>query len=848
MTYLHSPMRSHDDEAWYIVWLRDARQDVPQAIRQLCRTPGVTSLIVLTLAIGIGANVTMAGLIDRLLLRPPAHVQDADRVARLLFVGPGYRGGTRVGTKWSYPAMLDLAREVPALEQVAAYTSARLVLGSGPDARDVRASIVSPSFFPLLGVRPLLGRLFSSADGYPAGESAGGPPLAVISYGFWQRQFAGDSGVIGQDVHIGALPYTIVGVTPRGFQGVDVEPPDVWLPISVTGEADLTAIWRSGRATVWLAVVARLEPGASRTVAAQQATAVWRHFNAPPGTLAARTRVIAASVIPGRGPDAPREVKVALWLGGVSALVLLIACANVANLLLARAFTRRREIAVRIALGAQRGRLARQMLTEAGLLTLISAAAAVLLAVIGGHVLQRLFVSDLSGAGVVLDTRLLTFAAAIALGTAVLISLAPLLQSTRPNLTDALRTGAAAGGGRTSRVRTILLGAQGAVCMLLLVVAGLFAQSLQRVQALDLGVDVDRTLLIYLTVDRLSLPKEEIAQLYDRMRERVSAIPGVRGVALASWNPFAGGHAVGPHTQEHGDSYYWPPGFVMDAPIGTAVDSGFFRTIGASSLRGRDFTSADVIGAPKVAIINEPMAEFLWPGDDALGRCVYLPYYDGEVVDCTTVVGVLPGFFKRSILNRDAMAVYVPLAQHTMKVDRPGSMVVGVSGNPAALLPAVRHAIESVRPDMPAVRIIPMRDVVDPEYRPWRLAASMFSIFGGVALVIAIVGVYAVVSFTAAQRSAEVAVRIALGARARSVFAAVAGDGLRTIAVGLAIGMMAALAIRRWIGPLLFRTSPSDPGIIAGVALLLLAVALVAMLVPTVRALRRDPATVLRAD
>lgn len=831
-----------------MVWLRDVFQDVPLALRQLRRTPAATSLIILTLGIGIGINVTMAGLIDRLLLRPPAHVRDADRVARLLFVGPANDGGNRVGTRWSYPAMMDLARDVSAFEKVAAHADVRLALGSGPDVQEVRASLVSPSFFPLLGVRPFLGRLFSYADGYPEGEAAGGPPLAVISYGFWQRQFAGDSGILGRNVRIGALPYTIVGVAPSGFRGVDLEPQDVWLPISVAADSEVTAAWRSGRATRWLGVVARLRPGVTRAAAGQQVTAVWRYFNAPPGTVEARTRVVAASIINGRGPDAPREVKIALWLGGVSALVLLIACANVANLLLARAFTRRREIAVRLALGAQRGRLLRQMLTEAAMLTIISAAAAVFLAMVSARVLQRLFVDDVAATGFVPNTRLLAFTAAIALGTVVLISLAPLLQSTRPDLTDALRTGASAGGGRTSRVRTLLLGTQGALCMLLLVIAGLFAQSLRRVESLDLGVDVDNTLLVYLPVDRLALAKEEVTQLYDHIRQRVGAIPGVRGVALASWNPFAGGHAVAPYTQEHSEDYYWPPGFTIDAPIETAVDSGFFRTIGAASLRGRDFTSADVSGAPDVAIINEPMADFLWPGEDALGRCVYLPYSIGEVVGCTTVVGVLPGFLKRSILEREAMAVYVPLAQYSSKVDRPGSMLVGVRGNMTTLLPIIRRAIGSVRADMPAVRIIPMGDVVSPQYRPWRVAASMFSIFGGVALAIAVVGVYAVVSYSAEQRSAELAVRIALGARGRNVLLAVAGHGLVTVAAGLAVGVLTALAISHWIGPLLFHTSPSDPAIITGVALLLLGVAVVAMLVPTVRALSRNPAAVLQSE
>ena len=833
----------------YVRWWRDLHRDLVYAWRHLARTPGTSSLIVLTLAIGIGATVSMAGLIDRLLLKPPPHVVAPERVARLLFRAEGSAADGPVGEKWSYPAVLDLEREARAFDRVAAVATLSLFMGADASGDDLTVALVSPEFFPLFGAQPHLGRFFSSADGYPSDEASGGPPLAVLSFGFWQRAFAGEHAVLGRRVRIGDMTYTIVGVAPDGFRGAAVTAPDVWLPITVAAEADAAMPWRSGRAAHWVTAVGRIAPGVSPEQAAQQATTVWRHFNAPPRARGSETQVLAASIIPGRAPDAPRAVKVALWLGGASTLVLLIACANVANLLLARAFSRRREIAVRLALGASRGRLARQMLTEALLLAAIAGAAAVALAFQAGGLLQSLYGPLAGDGGAPVDLPLLLFAASVALGTGITVGLAPLLASLRTDLTEPLKATTGAGGGRGATARTLLLGVQAGACMVMLVVAGLFAQSLRRVEGLDLGVDVDHTVLVEFNLERVALSDADVAAIYSQFRQRVRGVPGVRRVALSSFNPFGGGIAVGPHTREHGDEYYWPPDSpsLRPAPVLAAVDSGFFRTMGATTLRGRDFYEGDVDGAPPVAIVNQPMVDFLWPGEDGLGRCVYLPEA-GRNDECVTIVGVLPGFIKRGVLSRDAMAVYVPLAQTAGQVTRPGAMLVSLTRDAGVVLPMVRQAVRSVHQGIATPRIITVREMVDPAFRPWQTAAAMFGLFGAVALIVATIGLYAVVSYQVMQRSTEVAVRVALGASARHVLRAVAGEALRAVAIGLAAGVGTALLLRDRIGPLLFQTSASDPAIILGLSLLLLVVALMAAVAPTMSALRRGPAAVLRLE
>lgn len=819
-------------------WSADLAQDLHYAWRQLARSPGLSTLVIATLAIGIGANVTMAGVIDRLLLRGPVGVEDADRLARLVGVTPEVgNAGDRVG----YPMVLELGREVPAFAGVAAFSSAKLPLDQETDGAEVEATLVTPNYFSLLGVRPALGRLFGPGDGFPEGTATGGPPLAVLADGFWRRQFGGDPGVIGRVVQVGQLSYTVVGVASAGFRGLATEPADVWLPLPVAADVEARRFILEDHGASWLTAVARLRPGASRAVAGEQATHIWRR-SVPRLPQYEGAHLAAASLIRARGPDRPREVNVTLWLAGVSSLVLLIACANVTNLLLARAFARRREIAVRLALGASRARLARQLVVEAGLLVALGAVAALLLADVGASILGRNLGTETAG-GRFVDARLVAFTGLIALGTTMLVGLAPLLLSAIPDLSRTLRGSAGVGGGRSSRARAALLGAQAAICMLLLVMAGLFAQSLQRVTELDLGLDPGRTLVVNFNLGPLAMTDADRAALHIELRERVRGVPGVAGVAFSQGSM----RAVNVHTDARNASEHIRR--TNHVPYEIPVDSGYFSVLG-SRLRGRDFSTTDVKGAPPVTIINAPLAELLFPGEDALGRCVYVPVRaDDPSGPCFTVVGVLEGYiYGRSILERDGLQAYTPLAQIRYNVGRPQQLYVRLDRPAASVIPALRQAMLGVRPGMPRLRILWMRDMVEPELRPWRAAAAIFSLFGVVALVVAAVGLYAVVSFTATQRTQETAVRLALGARLGDVMLAVAGGAVRAVAAGLALGLVAALIARHWVGQLLFQTSPADPLVMVGGAAVLCVVALLAAAVPTLRAAHQDPAAVLRVE
>jgi predicted permease len=488
----------------------------------------------------------------------------------------------------------------------------------------------------------------------------------------------------------------------------------------------------------------------------------------------------------------------------------------------------------------------RQLLTEGVIIAITSAGVALWVAALVGPVLGRTLLNGETGQFI--EPSLLALTAGIALGSGILIGLAPAAQSLLSGLNPTSRSNAATLTPRASRLRVALLVAQSALCMGMIVLAALFSLSLRRVTSLEMPLDVRHTVRALVNLDDLLISNEVVESTYEEMLRRVRSIPGVVNVALAGTDPYLGGRAVSPHTAQHDASYYWQPNgaqVAMEAPVG----AGFFTTVGAP-LRGRDFSPSDARNAPLVAIINSPLARILYGADEALGQCIVLPKRTDERSGaCATVVGVLPGVWYSSKLNREKPMVYVPLSQRSANYGffRPRGVFVRTAGDPALVSESIRRALQSVRSDLPAVRMTLMRDLVAAETKPWRLGATLFGLFGAVALVVAMIGMYGVVSYSATQRSFEIAVRLALGARRGDIMVVVAGSAIAAVATGLTIGTTGALAVRRWVGPLLFQTAPDDPGIFLGTAALLLGVAILAILRPTNRAVRLDPAAILRA-
>ena len=814
-------------------WAAGVQLDVVRALRTFQRAPRFAISVVSTLGIGIAANATMAGTIDKLFLQSPPGVRAPQSVTRLFFRADAVAEGAP-NPHSNYPTLVAL-RAVPALDGIDAFATARVSFGEGATAVAARAMLVTGAFFRTVGATATAGRLISAEDD----RLPEGAPVVVLSESFWRRELGADPAVLGRNVRIGRKLYTVVGVVARGFRGVTSLAADIWIPMSA-GAAEFAAgsDWASDNGSLWLSLVGRLRPDISHETAALQATVVFRRWQQTLADGDTTLRVIAASIIPGRAPDRPRDVRISLWLGVVSVLVLAIACVNVINLLAGRAIERRTTIAIRLALGANSARIARELFIEAAILALFGGllAAAVLPFALGE--MTRAFVAAGDTTTGVFDLRLLSITAAITSLTAIVVGLAPLLHVRRPELAQWLRGGAGTTAGR-STARLSLLALQAMFSTILLVGAGLFALSLRRVQALDLGVDLDHTIVASVNADGLLLSRERTRALFDNMLGRLDALPSVERAALAESSPYMSGRGIAPFTDERGQQMLWGDG--REVPYSTSIGAGFFTTVGARSLRGRDFTSADVEGAELVAVINGPLARVLWPSDDALGKCMHFD----TTRTCIRVVGVLAGVWKFSVMQREKMAVFVPIAQQ--KNGKPGVLFIRAARDPGSTMLDVRRVIQGVRPDMPAARIERMRDYADPEFRPWRLAAEVFAWFGVVALAMAAIGIYGLVDFTVAQRTRELGVRMALGSSRVDLLRTVSERELLSVVAGLASGIVVALLAGRWSGSLLYQTSPRDPAVILVAGLILLVVAAAATVAPLRRALKVDPTTALRA-
>ncbi|MGQ0648511.1 MAG: ABC transporter permease [Gemmatimonadaceae bacterium] len=824
--------------------LDSLQHDLQYAIRGLRTKPAFAIAVVSTLALGIGANAAMFGIVDRLLFRPPALMKDPATVHRTYIFGT-LRGTERTCCGNQYARFTDVAKWTTSFSSVAGYAQRDLAIGVGDAAREMRIAAVTANFFGFFDAPPALGRYFNeSEDQVPEGT-----PVAVLSYAMWQTQHGGRRDVLGTTVQIGPTVYTIIGVATEGFVGLWADrPPVAFIPITSfaagTGFKPRTGNWWTTYSWGWMNTMVRRKPGV--TVAAANAdltNAILRSYEAQmieqprvtPVNIV-KPRGVIESILNDRGPNASSTSKVATWLGGVSVIVLLIACANVANLLLARALRRRREIALRLALGVSRGRLLRQLLTESLVLAVLGGTAGLVIAHWGGAALRTFLLEKSEAAAGLHDARTVLFGAVAAVLVGLLTGLAPVFQARRADLTADLKTGTREGTYRGSSTRTALLILQGALSVILLVGAGLFVRSLHNVQGIRLGYDVDPVMLVNLNMRGVVLDSAATVGLRRRLLETAKAVPGVANASLQTSMPFWSNWSTGLFVE----------GIDTVSRLGqfnlNAVSPEFFETLGTRLVRGRGINAQDVAGAPGAIVVSEAMGKVLWPGKDPIGRCMRV---NADTMPCSYVVGIAENIKERS-LGSDSGYYYYPSAAQFAPTS--GGLFVRARGDAQLAKETVRAQLQREMPGASYVTITPFNEIIGPQKRSWQLGATMFAAFGGMALLLAAIGLYSVISYNVAQRTHEQGVRRAVVAQAADALRLVVKDGLRLAAVGVVIGVGLALWAAKWVKPLLFNVSPRDPWVFVFVAGVLVLVTLAASWVPALRASRVDPNVALRAD
>ena len=816
------------------------------AVRALWRAPRFTLGVVLTFALGIGANGVMFGILDRLLLSPPAHVQDADQVRRVLVESRSSLTGTRGLMHFlTYPDYQAIS-ESPAFSQTAIFSEAELTLGRGLTARQVPARLVTHDFFPVLRVQPALGRFFNSEN-----DQQGASGVAVISHALWNRAFGGDRDILGKTIDFGYGSYNVVGVAPAGFTGVDLAGVDLWLPLhqaqaAMTGPAESGTSWLGPGWHRWQ-VVARLAPGVSVSNAEAQATTAYRR-----GTSAtinasnenAGGRVIAASLIAARGPTASDESVVVKWLGGVSLVVLLIACANIANLMLLRGLRRKREVGIRLALGSSRGRIIGQVIAESTILALAGGVAALMVTQFGGSLVHDILLPEVAWSGSLLGARTLALVTGLALLTGVATGLVPAVQLVRREVNASIGTSARGATGRTSRIQPALTVAQAALSVVLLIGAGLFVRSLQQVQALDLGIDPRGVLYVTPQFERGLAPDldhSSVTAFYQAALERLSQLPEVNAVAATDAPPFQ--RLISEPIHVPGlDSV---PTLAGGGPYSHSVTAGFFTALGLQMQRGGAWPDVGSDnGADDVAVINATMARTLWPGTEPLGECFVL---GGPGGPCTTVVGVVEDARRFEIAGEaPAMSIYSPLTHDQLGAAR--SLLLHVSGDRGQVSAAIRRELAHLSPELRFAEIRPLQEIIEPQLRSWKLGASVLTACGILALIVAALGLYSVLSFAVVQRTREIGIRSALGASSSRIARMVVSDALKPAAAGIAAGVGLVLLTAERLEPLLFGVGPRDPATIGTVALVLTGVAVAASWLPARRAATVEPTAALREE
>ncbi|HEX5439195.1 MAG TPA: ADOP family duplicated permease [Gemmatimonadaceae bacterium] len=823
-------------------------QDARETARALRRDPAFALMAIVTLALALGANAAMFGIIDRLLLRGPEHVAAPQQLARI-YVTRRTRGGQVATLGWQPYVLYTSARDhARAFSTVAAYVSDRLRVGSGTEARFIPATYASSDLFSLAQVHPALGRFYTAREDRPPA----GAQVAVLGYRFWQGEFGGDSSIVGRIVTLSSRAYRVVGVAPQGFTGIERSPVDVWLPMSDWPlDHHVPSDWPTNWRGTQTSIVGRL--AVPRQVAEAELTALVRHAYVGNDRSMRSARVSLRSISYNMTGVEPPELRVARLLAGVALVMLLVAAANVTNLTLARAVRRRREISVRVALGAGRWHVVRLMVLESVTIALLGGLLGLVLAHWGGALIRRTLLPNVAWSAMPVDGRVLLWTAMAAVLTGIIVGLIPALRVIRGDVSAALhgsRTSSGSGIDSHGPTRAALQVVQFALSLVLLFAAGLFVKSLYDIRHLDLGYDSDRVLAVDISFPPPDSSSEDAAARsavaaharYEDLRARFARLPGVASASIAFGSPLSGVDILRVRVPGR-DSL--PPG-AGGIAIVTAAAPGYFETVGTRMLHGRTFSTDDAFGTEPVVIVNQTMAKALWPGDDAIGRCIMLGRLHGG--PCTRVVGVAQDVHHVALKEDALNQVYVPWGQDRHFIAGSVLLVRSNDDDATALVPELTGLLRHAAPDMQSVEIKTFEQLLDPQVRPWRVGATLFTLFGAIVVVVAAIGLFSVVSYLVTQRTHELGVRIALGARRAHVLRLIMGSGLRTAIVGAVVGGAAAIAIGPLVQPLLFDNRARDPWMLAAVATGLLVVAAAASLWPSWRATRVDPLISLRAE
>jgi predicted permease len=804
-------------------------RDVRYALRAFARAPGFTAVAVATLALGIGANTAIFSVVDAVMIRPVPGLREP---GKLVWITNRQKGRQQ---PLSYPDYLDQRRQAGVFAGVLAFDRKAVHAATGGEAERVEAEIVSPEFFTVLGVLPVEGRLFLPDDERET------RPVAVLSHAYWQRRFGGRRDAVGSLLTINARPYTVVGVAPPGFSGLDLERfPDLYVPLP----AFLQASPRRSpdrRDSAWLYVMGRLAPGVSLARADREVARVARGASEE---RAADLRALTAGVEPMRGWLPPGHSGDILPLAAVglaaTGLVLLIAAANVAGLLVGRAVGRRREIAVRIALGASRGRIAGQLLTESVVLALAGAAAGLVLSFWTLDVLLSRFQAP-AGIRPALDAAVLGYSLAVAVGTGLLFGLAPAWRASRRSLAPSLRDSDAGHGVSRSRLQGALAVTQMALSLVLLAAAGLFLRSLQKAATVEVGLDrraAGSVLAVAFDLETQGYSADARRVFERTLAERVASLPGVEASSFAEVLPLAGlaiGEAIAP---EGSESVSGEAGMTF---LNT-VSPGYFSTLGIPLVAGRDFSESDRPGAAPAVIVNEVAARRFWPGQNPLGRRLHV----GSSRELLEVVGVARGGKYVSLTERPRAFVYLPLLQRGAMFGTTVLLVRSTSG--AAMLGIVRELVRSLDPRLPVFDARTLAESLDRQLADRRQGTFIVGILGALAVLLAAVGLYGVLAYAVSQRTREIGVRMALGAGRSDVLRQFLGQGARLAAAGLGAGLLLSAALTRLLSSLIFGVTPMDAATFAAVSIFLVAVALVASYLPARRAASISPMEALRNE